>query len=150
DAAISLIDRSLTLNPSFALGWFWSGSLRLYAGQTDLAIEHLEKSLRLSPHDRMAPRTLTLIAYAHFFAHRFDQALPMLLVSLEEYPTWAGPYRFLAACYAHMGRLSEAQETVRRLRAITTVVMYDVTHWRKVEHRELLLSGLRLAVGDVQ
>jgi TolB-like protein/class 3 adenylate cyclase len=148
NAAISLIDRSLGLNPSFALGWFWSGTLRLYAGETDLAIEHVERSLRLSPQDLMTARSLTLIAYAHFFARRFDRALSMLLVSLEEFPTWAGPHRFLAACYAHMGRLQEARETVRRLRAITTVVMESATHWRKVEHRELLLSGLRLATDE--
>ena len=36
----------------------------------------------------------------------------MLLVSLEEFPTWAGPYRFLAACQAHLGHLAEAQETI--------------------------------------
>jgi TolB-like protein len=148
DVATSLIDRSLTLNPSFALGWFWSGTLRLYAGQPDLAIGHLEKSLRLSPHDLMAARTLTLIAYSHFFARRFDRALPMLLVSLEEFPTWAGPYRFLAACHAHLGHLAEAQETVRRLREITAAVMESATHWRNAEQRELYLSGLRLAVGE--
>ena len=148
DAAVSLIDRSLTLNPSFALGWFWSGTLRLYAGEPDLAIGHLEKSLRLSPHDLMAARSLTLIAYAHFFARRFDRALPMLLVSLEEFPTWAGPYRFLAACHAHLRHLTEAQETVRRLRTITTAVMENATHWRNAEQRELYLSGLRLAMGE--
>jgi adenylate cyclase len=148
DAAISLIDRSLNLNPSFALGWFWSGTLRLYAGEPDLAIEHLEKSLRLSPHDLMAARSLTLVAYAHFFARRFDRALPMLLVSLEEFPTWAGPYRFLAACQAHLGHLAEAQETVRRLRAITTAIMESATHWRNSEQRELYLSGLRLAASE--
>jgi TolB-like protein len=148
NAAISLIDRSLTLNPSFALGWFWSGTLRLYAGEPDLAIAHLEKSLRLSPHDLMAARTLTLIAYAHFFARRFDRALPMLLVSLEESPTWAGPYRFLAACQVHLGHLAEARETVRRLRSITTAVMESATHWRNLEQRELYLTGLRMAMGE--
>jgi hypothetical protein len=29
DAAIELVDRALTLNPSFAQGWYWSGWLRL-------------------------------------------------------------------------------------------------------------------------
>jgi len=89
-----------------------------------------------------------MIAYAHFFARRFDQALPMLLVSLEESPTWAGPYRFLAACHAHLGHLAEAQETVRRLQTITTAVMESATHWRNPEQRELYLSGLRMAIGE--
>ena len=72
----------------------------------------------------------------------------MLLVSLEEFPTWAGPYRFLAACHAHLGHHAEAQETVRRLRAITTAVMESATHWRNAERRELYLSGLRLAARE--
>jgi tetratricopeptide (TPR) repeat protein len=40
--AIALIDRCLDLNPSFAVGWWRSGWLRLWAGQPDLAIEHFE------------------------------------------------------------------------------------------------------------
>jgi tetratricopeptide (TPR) repeat protein len=108
-AAIGLMDRSLELNPSFAHGWRWSGWIRLYAGHADLAIEHFQKSLRLSPRDRTAGR-LTGIGIAHFFSQRFDDAAAMLLVSLEELPAHATPYRFLASCYAHMGRLDEARE----------------------------------------
>jgi tetratricopeptide (TPR) repeat protein len=52
--AIGLIDRSLKLNPSFARGWMLSGWLRVYAGRTDLAIDHFETSLRLNPRDRKA------------------------------------------------------------------------------------------------
>ena len=32
--------------------------------------------------------------------------------------------------------------------AISVVVMPDVSHFRNAEHREVLLSGLRLALGD--
>jgi adenylate cyclase len=52
-AMMGLVDRALALNPSFARGWFLSGLLRLFAGQPDLAIEHVETSLRLSPRERM-------------------------------------------------------------------------------------------------
>jgi adenylate cyclase len=44
DAAIGLVDRALALNPSYARGWLFSGILRSWAGQHDLAIEHLETS----------------------------------------------------------------------------------------------------------
>ena len=50
---IGLVDRALALNPSYARGWYLSGILRIFAGQPDLAIEHLETSLRLSPRERM-------------------------------------------------------------------------------------------------
>jgi adenylate cyclase len=52
-AMIGLVDRALALNPSYARGWFQSGDLRLSAGQHDLAIEHTETSLRLSPRERL-------------------------------------------------------------------------------------------------
>ena len=48
------MDRSLALNPSYARGWYWSGVLRLFAGQPDLALKHFETFLRLSPRDRLA------------------------------------------------------------------------------------------------
>jgi adenylate cyclase len=84
----------------------------------------------------------------HFFARRFNDAVSMLLRSLQEHPGWAPTYRFLAACYANMGRLDEAQEIVRQLRAVTPVIMPNATHWRNPEHRELFLSGLRLAADE--
>jgi adenylate cyclase len=60
------------------------------------------------------------------------------------------PYRLLAACYAHMGRLHEARELVSRLRAITPVVIPDASVFRNAEHRDLFLSGLRLAMGETE
>jgi hypothetical protein len=44
-----------------------------------------------------------------------------------------------------MGRLDEAREIVRRLRAITPAVMEPATRYRNPEFRELFLSGLRIA-----
>ena len=52
-AMIALVDRALSLNPSFARGWNISSSLRNWAGQPDVAIEHMEASLRLSPRARV-------------------------------------------------------------------------------------------------
>jgi hypothetical protein len=46
--------------------------------------------------------------------------------------------------------LDEAREIVRRLRAITPIVMPDASYLRNPKHRELLLSGLRLAAGAVE
>ena len=49
-----------------------------------------------------------------------------------------------------MGRLDDAREIVARLRAITPVVIPDVSFLRNPEHRELFLSGLRLAMGEAE
>jgi adenylate cyclase len=148
-AMMALVDRALALNPSYARGWLISGILGLWAGQLDLAIERVEAALRLSPRARIG-RSLIVIGAAHFFARRFDEALPKLLIALQEDPSNLQSYRCLAACYAHMGRLDDAHEIVERLRAITPMVMPDASHpLRNPEHRELWLSGLRLASGEV-
>ena len=82
------------------------------------------------------------------FQRRFDEAAANLLESLGRAPSFPVTYRVLAACYAHIGRLDEAREIVRRLCAITTAVMEPATRYRNPELRELFLSGLRLAAGE--
>jgi len=149
DSAIALVDRSLQINPSFAYGWQRSGWLRLWAGYPDLAISHLEAALRLNPRDP-SPATLMGIGVGHFFARRLEEARSMLLRSLQEQPGWVPTSRFLAACYAHLGRLDEARAIVEQLRVLTSVVVPDAPHWRNPEHRTFYLSGLRLAAGETE
>jgi adenylate cyclase len=72
----------------------------------------------------------------------------MMLISLQEFPNWAPTLRFLASCYAHMGRLIDAKGMVKRLREITPLVIPTAEHWRIAEQREFYLSGLRLAAGE--
>jgi TolB-like protein/class 3 adenylate cyclase/tetratricopeptide (TPR) repeat protein len=146
-AMIGLVDRALALNPSFARGWYRSGVLRVWAGQADLAIEHVETSLRLSPRERMG-QPLTVMGIAYFLKRRFDEAASKLLLSIQHDPGFPNSYRTLAACYARMGRLDEARAIVARLRTITPQVVPSDLPWRNPEHRELYLSGLRLAAGE--
>jgi TolB-like protein len=147
EAAITLIDRGLALNPSYAEGWRFSGLLRLYVGDTGPAIEHLEQSMRLNPRAQMGMH-LTFLGIAYFFDRRFDLAAPKLLAAIQQMPSYLTPYRFLVACYAHMGRLAEAREVVTTLNGFGAGLEPRVTIWRKPEHQQLLLSGLRLAIGD--
>ena len=146
---IGLVDRALALNPNYARGWTISGLLRLWAGEPDVAIDHVDVALRLSPRARVGP-SLLILGGAHFFSRRFNAAVPKLLLGVQDDPSFPIAYQILAASYAHMGRLDEARDVVRRLRAVTPVVIPPVTQFRNPEHRELLLSGLRLAVGEAE
>jgi TolB-like protein/class 3 adenylate cyclase len=148
-AMMGLVDRALTLNPSFARGWNLSGLLRVFAGQHDLAIEHIETALRLSPRERVGT-PLGIIGSAYFFKRRFDDAETKLLLAIQEQPETPAAYRTLAACYAHMGRLAEARAIVAKLRTITSLVVASDLPYRNPEDRELFLSGLRLAMGEAE
>jgi hypothetical protein len=102
---------------------------------------------------RLNPRAstylhLTTLAVAEFFDHRFDVAASKFIAAMQQAPTFRTPYHFLAACYAHMGRLAEAGKVIEKLRTIGAVAPPRVAHWRSPAHRELLLSGLRLAAGE--
>jgi len=145
--AIALADQSLELNPSFAAGWINSGWLRLWAGQADTAIEHFMTSTRLNPR-APSPAASLGIGIGHFLARRFAEAEVALLRSQQLFPGWVGPYRWLASCYTHMGRFEEAREIVERLKTITPVLEPTIMPYRNPEHRELFLSGLRLAAGE--
>jgi TolB-like protein len=145
-AMMALIDQALALNPSLARGWYVSGMVRLFAGELEVAIKHAEITRRLSPRISVGGHYHT-IGRANFFKCRFEEAMSMLLVAVQEQPGSSDAFRFLAATYAHTGRLEEAREVVRQLRAITPAVVPSMIPYRKPEHRELYLSGLRLAAG---
>src|SRR5262249_55877496 len=147
DAMIALVDRALALNPNFARGWHVGGILRLFAGHPDLAIEHAETALRLSPRARVGT-SLSLIGQAHFLARRFDEAVPKLLLAIQDDPTFPAPSRYLAACYAHMGRLAEGREVARPPGPSGAVVMPDPANRGNAEQGELSLSGCGRGTGE--
>jgi len=144
-----LVDRALVRNPSHAFGYLWSGWIRTVSGEADLGIEHFEMSLRLDPRTMRRAFHLTGMGVCHFFQRRFDEAAAVLGASFRELPTYPMTIWFLAARYAQMGRVGEAREFATRQ------AIRPGGQWLKIgsmfshpEHRELVLSGLRLATGE--
>ena len=81
---IALVDHSLMLNPSFARGWHISSMLRHWSGQPDLAIEHAETALQLSPRGGIGSPFL-MMGQSHFLSRRFDEALAALSLAIRYY-----------------------------------------------------------------
>jgi adenylate cyclase len=65
-AMMALADRALAINPSYVRGWYLSGVIRLWGGQLDLVIEHIETALRLSPREYLG-LPLHVAGMAYFF-----------------------------------------------------------------------------------
>lgn len=143
----ALVDRALVLNPSCARGWHVSSMLQNWAGQPQLALAHAEIAQQLSPRGGFSSPFL-IIGISHLLSRRFDEALAALLLAAQELPAdFPDVYRLLVASYAHMGRRAEAQEVLQRLRGMTPLILEGFSYLRDPEHRELVLSGLRLAAG---
>ena len=51
DDGAALIDRALVLNPNLAWAWFFSGWVKVWLGEPEVAIEREARAMRLSPHD---------------------------------------------------------------------------------------------------
>jgi len=147
DAMIALVDRALRLNPGYARCWLVSAMLHWMRGDQDVALEHWEAAARLSPRARVGGMFQVLGA-VHLAAGNFADAAANLLLAIQDQPRFPQPYRLLAACYAHMGRLEDARRIVERLRSITSRVLDDYAVMRDPNQRALLATGLRLAAGD--
>jgi adenylate cyclase len=149
NALKGLVDRALAHNPSHAYGWLWSGWVRAAAGESDLAIEHFDKSMRLDPRSTRRAFHLTGIGVCHFFQRRFDKAVAILDESFRELPTYPLTMWFLAACYAQTGRLNEAREfaSLNGIRPDGPWLTIGSRCGNPL-HSEMLLSGLRLATSD--
>ena len=151
---IGLMDRALTLNPSFARGWYIRGFLKYWAGDLDGGICEVENALRLSPRGRIGT-ALTAIGNALVFGERFEEAIPKLQLAIQEDPSFPPNYRILAVCYAHLGRLDDARAALARLPSTAPVVFANLARSYRAmaripEHRDLALSGIRLAAGSME
>jgi TolB-like protein len=147
EAMQALVDRALGINPSSARAWHAKALLNLWAGETELASKYEDASVRLSPRVRTG-WALHLYGATHLIETRFHEAVPHLRLAIEEEPAFTEPYRLLAACYAHLGRIDEARQVVERLRSFTPMVVPPQIPYRSEAHREVYFSGLRLAAGE--
>jgi TolB-like protein/Flp pilus assembly protein TadD len=130
EAAATIIDRALTLNPNYAYAWFWSGDVRWMLGEPDLAIEHLMRAMRMNPLDRHVPMMQSSTAYAFFFAGRYDEASSWAEKALRQRPNYVAALRLAAASHALAGRLEEAHKAMSR--ALEIDPMWHLSHVKKV------------------
>src|SRR5262245_56209207 len=145
----SLTARALELNPNFALAWSVSGRAQVWLGEPELAIEHLEHCMQLSPFDPLASTAQNGIAWAHFFAGRYDEASSWAKKALQESPKYHSAMRILVASSALAGRLEDARKTMDRLREIDPTLcvsdLRDFPPLRRPEDFARYSEGMRKA-----
>jgi adenylate cyclase len=118
ERAVSLLDRAQGLNPNLAMAWHLSGWMRCFLGQYDVAIEHLNRAIRLSPVDPQRPGTQAAIAAAHFGAGRLDAASAIARGALLEQPRNFIAALVTAAANAVTGNLEVARNSMRLAREL--------------------------------
>jgi TolB-like protein/class 3 adenylate cyclase len=112
EGGIALIDRALVLNPNLVAAWNASGCLRAFLDDSDVAIQHLARAMRLSPLDPLMFLMQNYMALAHFVAGRYDEAWPIAERGVREQPYFLSGIRIAAASNAFAGRLEEARKEI--------------------------------------
>src|SRR5262245_6049594 len=111
DAAATFVDRALVLNPNLAGAWYASGWVRVFLGESDVAIKHFAQAMRLSPLDPHSIGMQAGTAFAHYLAGRFDEASLWSAKAMWEQTNYLTTLVIAAASNALAGRSTEAQKT---------------------------------------
>ena len=118
EGGIALIDKALVLNPNLAAAWHGSGWVRAFQRDTDVALEHVARAMRLSPLDPLMFSMQMVTGHAYYIAGRYAEAVTWAEKAFRERPNLLPTIRLMAATNALSGRLEEAQKAIARGHAL--------------------------------
>ena len=114
----ALIERALTLNPNWAWAWLFSGWAQMWLGEPEVAIERLVRAMRLSPQESQMFGMEAAMAWAHFFAGRYQEAMSWAEKAVREQSNYFPALSILAGSCSMAGREAEARSTLESLRRL--------------------------------
>jgi TolB-like protein len=118
DAATGFADRAIALSPNLATVRLCSGWIRIWRGEPEMAIEHVNHAIRLSPRDPTMFRMQSMLAMAHFVARRYDEASSWAQRALYEQPAYLAALPVAATSNALAGRIDVARKVMVELRRL--------------------------------
>jgi len=114
----ALIERALTLNPNWAWAWLFSGWAQMWLGEPEVAIERLVRAMRLSPQESQMFGMEAAMAWAHFFAGRYQEAMSWAEKAVREQSNYFPALSILVGSCSMAGREAEARSTLESLRRL--------------------------------
>jgi adenylate cyclase len=144
----ALIERALALNQNLAWAWYFSGWVKVYLGEPETAIQRATRAMRLSPNDTHLFNMQAVVAYGHFLAGRFGEAVSWAEMAVRERSSHLSAWRVLAASHALSGQQEKAHKAMARVRDLDPALrlsnLNDVIPFRPKD-LALLADGLRQA-----
>jgi tetratricopeptide (TPR) repeat protein len=142
-----LIARALELNPNLAMAWLFSGWAKVWLGEPEIAVEHLSRAMRLSPHDPHVFNMQAGMACGHFFGDQISEAAAWAAMASHEQPRHVIGTCIAAASNALIGCVGEAETAMARLRQLDTTLRISTVRerWpiRRPHDYAKLVEGLR-------
>ncbi|WP_245471858.1 adenylate/guanylate cyclase domain-containing protein [Bradyrhizobium nanningense] len=145
--ALAEAQRSIDLNPNFALGFLSLGLVRVYIGHFREALDALLRCLRLNPNDPQAGAFFSFVGLAHYHQENYEEAGHYGQLAIRTRPHYLG-LRILLASLGQLGRIEEARPLLHDLiaRPADPQQLFDVTTpYLETKYRKHLADGLRRA-----
>jgi tetratricopeptide (TPR) repeat protein len=116
DDSVREFMRALDLNPNFSTAYGYLGWALVFDGQSEEAIRYFQQALRMSPNDPLKAFFYSGNCVAHYYAHRYEEAIEWGRRAIGERSGFAAAQRILCASLAQAGRIAETQTAMARLR----------------------------------
>jgi adenylate cyclase len=147
EEAVDAAERNVAYNPSFAEGQAMLGFALHYVGQSERAVQYLERAIALDPFCN--DMVLHILAQATYALGRYPDAAVLLKRRILRNPETDASRALLAAAYGQMGLIEDAHVAWRGLMRVNP--NYSIEHRRKVlpyknpDDFEQFVEGLRKA-----
>lgn len=115
EAALTAVERALSLNASCATALYFGSIIHAFAGHAAEATSSANRALRLSPFDPMTYAAHLALGTAGLLETRYDEAAPHFARAVQANPRFSTLYFFEAALLGLAGRHEEARPVVQRL-----------------------------------
>lgn len=146
ELAIECISRGLSMNANLAIGWHFSGWVHMYLGKHQIALQHQQQAVRLSPRDPNMMQFKLATAFAHLFTGQHQQALHLVEGIAGEFPTFVPAWRVMAVSRALRGETMLAGQAVQKAMELDTsqrvTMLASQLPLRRPEDRECWREGL--------
>jgi TolB-like protein/Tfp pilus assembly protein PilF len=145
----AMIESSLALDPNSAWAWLFRGWTKVWLGEAEVALESIQRAMRLSPQDPQFFNMQTGMAWAYLLAGQYANAQSWAQAALRTQPDYLNPLVIMVASSALAGDLDQARKTLDHMREIETDARIATTRqrypFRRAEHAARVDEGLRLA-----
>jgi adenylate cyclase len=142
DQAIDELQTAIELNPNHWSSYRYLGAGMLYSGRTNEALELYTTAMQYDPYK--TPGMFMNMGIMHYLKGDYKDALKWLQKGAGRYPSFLGIQIMLAATYARMDRIEDAQvaaEKVRRISPFFEVEFYGSVY-RNPEDRAKITAGM--------
>ena len=125
--------------------WLHSGWVHHYAGNAEIALDHLNTALRLSPNDAQNFDTWSGIAIVLIRLKRDEQAVAAARRAVQQNPKYTTAWRALASSLALSGDVEGSHRAASQLLFLEPAFTLERWHRPWLKNTVRFMEGLRKA-----